>query len=260
MPSIQVVLFDLGGTLLHYETPPDNTFEQINRRAISAFLATAAGAGTKIPDAELAVRAVSRMAAAMAAKANRTQHASTCEDVIREGLEAVGVKLTSKVWNVAMVSYYAEVTQVVTPVRPETVSVLERLVSDGRSLGLVSNTMWSPEMHDGHLAKYGMLDLIPVRLYSSAVGVVKPHSSIYRQALDRLDVAPAEAVFVGDKLRVDIAGPQKIGMRAVLLASPFRRENDPEITPDARIDALTELPALLEAWDRAIERQVPPLR
>ena len=34
MPGIQVVLFDLGGTLLHYEQPPEHTFEAINARAL----------------------------------------------------------------------------------------------------------------------------------------------------------------------------------------------------------------------------------
>jgi len=96
-----------------------------------------------------------------------------------------------------------------------------------------------------------------VRVYSCAAGVVKPHPAIYRQALDQLDVAPAEAIFVGDRLIVDVAGPQKIGMRAVLVASPFRVEQDPEIQPDARIGCIGELPALVDEWERAMEIHVP---
>jgi putative hydrolase of the HAD superfamily len=86
--------------------------------------------------------------------------------------------------------------------------------------------------------------------------MAKPHPSIYRHALDKLDVAPAEAVFVGDKLKVDVAGPQKMGMHAVLVRSPFRAESDPEITPDAMVDTIAELPALIATWDRALEAQV----
>ena len=86
-------------------------------------------------------------------------------------------------------------------------------------------------MHDVDLSRFGLLEYLPVRVYSCVVGVVKPHPNIYRQALDKLDVVPAEAVFVGDKLAVDIAGPQKIGMRAVLVASPYRIEEDPQIAP-----------------------------
>ncbi len=108
-------------------------------------------------------------------------------------------------------------------------------------------------MHDADLARFGLLPYLPVRVYSSAFGMVKPHPTIYRHALNQLDVAPAEAVFVGDRLDVDVAGPQKIGMRAVLLASPFRNEQDSEIIPDARINRIDELPALLEQWDKMLE-------
>ena len=112
-------------------------------------------------------------------------------------------------------------------------------------------------MHDADLERFGLLEYLPVRVYSCVYGMAKPHPGIYRQALDRLDVAPAEAFFVGDKLRVDVAGPQKIGMRAILVASPYRTEFDPEITPDARIQSIDELPALLDAWDRALENRMP---
>ncbi len=133
--------------------------------------------------------------------------------------------------------------------------VLQRLADQGRQLGLVSNTLWAPEVHDADLQRFGLLDYLPVRVYSSRAGYVKPDERIFRQALDRFDVAPAEAVFVGDKLDVDVAGPQKIGMRAILLASPFRAESSDEIVPDAALATLDELPDLLDAWDKAIETQ-----
>lgn len=253
MPAIHVVLFDLGGTLLHYEQPPTHSFDAINARALRAFLAAAAQHGSKVPNPELAIRAVGRMAAAMEAKAQRTHYASTAESIIREGLEAVNVRVTGKAWDAGLQAYYAAIAEIVKPVAGNAPAVLARLTEQGRSLGLVSNTFWAPALHDADLARFGLLDYLPVRIYSCVAGVVKPHHAIYRQALDRLDVAPPEAVFVGDKLDVDIAGPQEIGMRAVLVASPFRVESNPDIVPDARIETLDELPALLETWDQALE-------
>lgn len=257
MPAIQVVLFDLGGTLLHYEQPPEYSFEAINTLSLRAFLAAAAEAGAKVADPAVAIRAVGRMAAAMEARATRTFHASSAETIIREGLEAVGIRIAGKAWEAGLAAYYATVSAVVKPVEGEPAAVLARLAEQGRGLGLVSNTFWSPAMHDADLARFGLLEYLPVRVYSCAFGMTKPHPSIYRQALDLLDVAPPEAVFVGDKLNVDVAGPQKIGMRAVLVASPFRDENDPEIKPDARIQTIAGLPALLEAWDQALEIHLP---
>lgn len=255
MPIIQAVLFDLGGTLLHYEQPPDNTFEAMNGRALRAFLKIAVQNGTRVADPDLAIRAVSRMAAALEAKAKRTHYSNQAETVIREGLEAVGVRVSEKVFDDAMRAYYDVIADVVRPLEGDTTAVLQRLTDQGRLLGLVSNTLWTPEVHDADLGRFGLLEYLPVRVYSSRAGYVKPDERIFRQALDRFDVAPAEAVFVGDKLDVDIAGPQKIGMRGILVASPFREETSDEVTPDARLGTLEELPGLLDTWDRAIETQ-----
>ncbi len=253
MAIIQVVLFDLGGTLLHYEQPPEHSFDALNGIAMRACLEAATQAGARIPDPDLAVRAVGRMAAAMEARATRTQYANTAEVIINDGLEAIGVKLPAKAWDAGLAAYYEAISAHVKPVDGDAVSVLAQLTAQGRGLGLVSNTFWAPALHDADLARFGLLDYLPVRVYSSAFGMTKPHPSIYRHALDKLDVAPAEAVFVGDKLKVDVAGPQKLGMRAALIRSPFRVESDPEIIPDATIETIAELPALLLAWDQAIE-------
>jgi putative hydrolase of the HAD superfamily len=257
MPAIQVVLFDLGGTLLHYEKPPDFTLEQLNYRALRAMIAAAISAGARIPDPELAMRAVGRMAAVMEAKAKRTHYSNTAENIIQEGLEAVGVKLPARAWDAGLEVYYHTISEAARLADNDAHAVLSLLIEQGRTLGLVSNTWWAPAMHDGDLARFGLLEFFPVRVYSCAAGVVKPHPMIYRQALDALNVAPAEAIFVGDRLVVDVAGPQKIGTRAVLVASPFRVEEDPEIQPDARIGSLRELPALVDEWERALEISVP---
>ena len=177
--------------------------------------------------------------------------------IISDGLEAIGVKLPPRAWDAGLAAYYGAVSAIVKPVEGNAPTVLALLAAQGLGLGLVSNTFWAPAMHDADLARFGLLDYLPARVYSCVFGMTKPHPSIYRHALDKLDVAPAEAVFVGDKLKVDIAGPQKLGIRAVLVASPFRVENDPAISPDARIQTLDELPAMIESWDRVLEAQVP---
>lgn len=257
MPAIQVVLFDLGGTLLSYEQPPEFTLEKLNVQALRALVAAAVATGAKVPDPDVAVRAVARMAAVMEAKAKRTYYSNTAESIIQEGLEAVGVKLPAKAWDAGLAAFYGTVSNAARPVAGNARAVLAGLTEQGRGLGVVSNTFWAPALHDGDLARFGLLELLPVRVYSYAAGVVKPHPAIYRQALDALDVAPAEAIFVGDRLVVDVAGPQKVGMRAVLVASASRVEEDPEIVPDARIGIIDDLPALLDEWERAFEVRIP---
>ena len=252
MPVIQVVLFDLGGTLLHYEQPPELTFDAMNARALLAMLDAATLAGAKVRDHEIAVRAVGRMAAAMEAKSKRARYATTAEVVIREGLEAVGVTLDPTAWDAGVAAYYQAISAIARPVAGDPADVLAKLVAQGRSLGIVSNTSWAPAMHDSDLERFGMLENLPVRVYSYDFGLTKPHPAIYRQALDALDVAPSEAVFVGDRLDIDIAGSRKIGMRTILVSSPFHVESNPDIIPDAHVETVAEIPALLATWESAL--------
>jgi len=153
MPGIQVVLFDLGGTLLHYEQPPEHTFEVINARALHAFLTVAAHGGVRVPDPVLAVRAVGRMAAAIEAKSKRTHYASSADTIIREGLAAVQIEVPERLWGPAMSAYDAAISEIVQPVAGDVAATLARLTEQGRSLGLVSNTLWSPSMHESIRAR-----------------------------------------------------------------------------------------------------------
>ena len=66
----------------------------------------------------------------------------------------------------------------------------------------------------------------------------------FRAALNALGVAPERAVYVGDRLRADVAGAQAAGMKGVLIEVAHRLELDPAIQPDAWIK---ELPELLDA-------------
>jgi putative hydrolase of the HAD superfamily len=49
---------------------------------------------------------------------------------------------------------------------------------------------------------------------SAEVGVVKPDSRIYRKALETLNVAPAESVFLDD-FPDNVAGARAVGMQAI---------------------------------------------
>src|SRR5262249_14621533 len=75
---------------------------------------------------------------------------------------------------------------------------------------------------------------------SRSHGLVKPHPTIFRSALDQLGVDAAEAVMVGDSVEEDVEGARALGMRAVLVD---REGRHPEI--DDRLPDLFGLPAAL---------------
>jgi putative hydrolase of the HAD superfamily len=118
--------------------------------------------------------------------------------------------------------------------------VLDELRSDGVRLGVVSNfEPWLDEL----LGTLGVRDRFSVCVISGVEGVEKPDPAIYRLALDRAGVEPAEAAFVGDDPRFDVDPPRSLGMTPVLID---RRRRNPDHA-GARIEDLRHLPDLLRS-------------
>ncbi len=66
--------------------------------------------------------------------------------------------------------------------------------------------------------KLGLDDTFDVIIISALVGVSKPDPAIYRLALDRLQVAPHEAVFVDDR-QVNVEGAASLGIHGIHFAT-----------------------------------------
>jgi FMN phosphatase YigB (HAD superfamily) len=62
------------------------------------------------------------------------------------------------------------------------------------------------------------------------VGWRKPHRAPFDRALSLLEVAPADALFVGDDHRWDIDGAQNAGLRPVLLQSDVPKSRPDHLT------------------------------
>jgi putative hydrolase of the HAD superfamily len=117
----------------------------------------------------------------------------------------------------------------------------------GLRLGLLSNTHWPRAFHERFLARDSLAELLDARLYSSEMTHLKPHPSVFQAALAALGVSePAAAAFVGDRPYDDIWGAQRAGLRTVWVAN----DHAPawEVTPDATITTLDQLPEVLDAW------------
>jgi HAD superfamily hydrolase (TIGR01662 family) len=128
-------------------------------------------------------------------------------------------------------------------------AVLQRLTGAGVRIGLISN---SHRCLDSFQSHFELREFVAAAVSSADHGYMKPHPSIFREVLDRLRVAPAEAVMVGDSLSQDVEGALGVGMRAVWL----RRGGSATLTFAAvrettvpTIRSLSELPALLTGGD-----------
>lgn len=128
---------------------------------------------------------------------------------------------------------------------------LPRMLSDlraaGLALGLISNTFVPSQVLDRHLAEEGLLEHLPVRVYSCDVGYRKPDCRIFEAALSRAGLAAAETLFVGDSPKADIGGARRTGMISVL-KDPLGRHADGRCSPRHRIRSLLELPGILTGY------------
>jgi putative hydrolase of the HAD superfamily len=113
--------------------------------------------------------------------------------------------------------------------------VLDELRRHGLKLALVSNTSRNLAEFISHHA----LD-VDLALSSREHGWTKPHPTIFKAALERLDVAAEAAAMVGDSPEDDIQGARALGMRAFLLDREGRFPDVPGRLPD-----LYALPAAL---------------
>jgi putative hydrolase of the HAD superfamily len=112
---------------------------------------------------------------------------------------------------------------------------LELLREHGLGLGLVSNTGRDLQKFIAH---HG-LD-VDAAVGSGAYGKTKPHPTIFRFALEQLEVAAHDAVMVGDSLEDDVEGARAVGMRAFLID---REGRFPHV--EEKLDDLRALPAAI---------------
>jgi HAD superfamily hydrolase (TIGR01549 family) len=108
------------------------------------------------------------------------------------------------------------------PLFEDTLSTLAVLQQRGFILGVVTNRVWGgkPFQEDLHtLGLHNYFDLSTIAV-SGDLGVRKPNPTIFLHALNALNVAPQEAVMVGDSLLTDIVGAQRLGIFAIWKPEP----------------------------------------
>ncbi len=109
-------------------------------------------------------------------------------------------------------------------VAPQVLRGVRRLAGAGIRLALVSNASWD-EIE--HWERSPLAEHFETAVFSCAVGLVKPDRAIYEHTLARLDLTPADAVFVGDGGSDELLGARALGMRTVFVGHVAR-----EIWPD----------------------------
>ncbi|WP_328999628.1 HAD family hydrolase [Kribbella sp. NBC_00709] len=229
--KIEAVLFDWGGTLATWHTID----LQETWRAVAAVLDEAQAD-------ELAARLVAAEGSIW--RRSRDEHlSSTLEEVCT---------LAEVVLSPAAQAEYDRQWDPHTELEPDALDTLRELRARGLKVGVLSNTIWPRRRHEEIFERDGVHELLDGAVYTSEIPYTKPHPETFLAAMRAVGVSePSRCLFVGDRLFDDVWGAQNVGMRAAHLphsAIPTDQIGHTEGTPDATIQRLSELPALIDSW------------
>lgn len=181
--TIRAVIFDIGGVLSHHTNlaPLNRWIDRLNMPA------------------EQILRAV--FGNEVASRATLGQ--STVEDVWQYANQQFA--LSESDLQALMVDFWATMTW--------NTSLLDfiRTLKSAYKIGALSDA-WP----DARVSNTAITDdLFDVIVYSSEEGIQKPNPEIYRRTLTRLDVMPAESIYVDDSAN-KVEGANQLGMHGLL--------------------------------------------
>ncbi|TDD38523.1 HAD family hydrolase [Actinomadura sp. KC06] len=229
--GVQAVIFDWGGTLTPWH---DIELADLWRAICTAHLPP--------DDVEKAAAALADAELALGRRCDEEQRSATLAEVF----EIAGVEATE-----ALLATHFETWTPHTHTDPAVPGLFNALRERGIRVGVLSNTIWSRELHERIFARDDVLHLLDGAVYSSEIPWTKPHAKAFRAAMDAVGATdPASCVYVGDRPYDDIHGAKSAGLRAVQIrhqtTHAFER---PGLTPpDALIHGLDELLPHIERW------------
>jgi putative hydrolase of the HAD superfamily len=143
-----------------------------------------------------------------------------------------------------LVALRRESTRAMLRPRPGAVETLRELGDRGLRRGLISVCSDDvPEVWP----ETPFAELFDVTVFSCSVGLRKPDPRIYQLAAEQLGIEASRAVFVGDGANDELAGAERVGMRAVLIHRPGHEPlwEEARAWSGARITSVPELLSLL---------------
>ena len=242
---IKAVLFDLGNTLLDFETAHVEQIFEVGSHRVYDYLQAK---GYRLPSFNNYHRRQLRRILWRVGIARLIRRDFNGLDTLRKISLSMGHKLSRDELEEMVWLWYDPLSNTAR-VAEELREVLEWLVQQNLKLGIISNTFVPGVILDRHLALEGLLDYFPVRIYSCDTKFRKPSRKIFRLALERLSCSASEVVFVGDVPRMDIRGARRLGMIGVLkdYNQPynFRDRWLPFARPDFTITRMSQLKEII---------------
>ncbi|MEW5874017.1 MAG: HAD family hydrolase [Candidatus Zixiibacteriota bacterium] len=230
------IIFDMGSTLLEYDNIPWPTLYRISVDAVYDRLARL---GHKPPEREALHERFQNLLDRRRARIHNGHHEYHIGDLLRTLAQANGTRLRRGELSALCDAYYAPITRAVSAY-PDARPTLARLHGAGYTIGLLSNTCFRAADHQYDLERFGLWPFFSATFFTSNGRYRKPHPEPFREICRRLSVSPKRCLYIGDRQKEDVQGPQGVGMQAVLVRRPHRKY-EPGLTQCAEVTTLLEL-------------------
>jgi len=237
---MKAVLFDLGHTLIDYyydwEGPED--------RSIRKFYGMVIDAGEDAEEMEF-----TRFVKALLNEGRRRRSAEMVEipleKVLMAVLEHYEMEDDDHLVKLGCDAFYGSLMEERELV-PGTIEMLERVKAKGYKVGLLSDVAWGlpVEYPMQDIELYGLDAYFDDLVFSTDVGLRKPHPRLFKLALYNLGVKAEDSFFIGNSIRCDIKGANDVGMTSVLKESVHPEPVD-GVVPKHRIKDWDELDDIL---------------
>ncbi len=205
------MLFDLGGTLVHYFSKPE--FPRILRRSITEVYDCLHKEGVlKVPAESLweRVREENHESKDYSVRPLENRLTNIFKlDTSFQTHECLMNMCRCFMKPIFTTGYCYE----------DSIPVIQELKIRGYQTGIVSNTPWgSPAiLWREEVQRLGLDGLVDGTVFCRDVGWRKSAKQIFRYAVNMFDVEPQDCVFVGDDPRWDFVGPKAFGMKPIII-------------------------------------------
>ena len=228
---IKGIFFDIGWTLLHPVTDwlINNKFKEcVDMDVFNAIPAgqkdTAFTKGLKYLDD---IHLLTVMTEEEQLKQFETFYSMLADDIPELGMTVEQIKAIahSEVFDMSNYSLF-----------DDTVSTLEALKGKYK-LGVISDTWPSVERQ---LKTGGIYDFFDTKTFSCYLGTWKPHETMYRHALEQMQLPPEQTVFIDDGVE-NLEGAEKFGIQPILIAAKPIPESTDKYPSIKKLSELLEL-------------------
>jgi putative hydrolase of the HAD superfamily len=235
---IRHILFDLGGTLMHARESWPPVYAHADQTLANKLLEY---------DILLDEHIFRKRLHQYYEQREKDLWETTYHFVLRELLKELGyAEVTESILRPALDAMYS-ITQKNWVLEDDALQTIQKLKSNNYHLGIFSNAGDDDDVQQ-LVENFGIRPHFDFVLTSAACFYRKPHPRTFEIALAKWNIAPEEAVMVGDSLTADIFGAKNLNMQTVWLTrrAQFNADEEQRIKPDFSLTSLNELLPALE--------------